>query len=216
MTLETLPPLREVVERFELSPKKELGQNFLYDLNLTCKIARSAGHLENTTVVEVGSGPGGLTRALLMQNVKKVIAIERDARAIPALQEIENCVGERLEVIHADAMHYDFTHHFNAAPRDNPVKIIANLPYNIGTALLIKWITTPTWPSWWDSATLMFQREVAERIVATPLQRADYGRLGVLCGWRCESKILFDVPASAFTPPPKVTSSIVHRSESVV
>jgi 16S rRNA (adenine1518-N6/adenine1519-N6)-dimethyltransferase len=205
-TLENLPPLRDVVERFDLKAKKELGQNFLFDLNLTGKIARAAGQLDQSTVIEIGPGPGGLTRALLMHGAKKVIAIERDARAIPALEEIAACAKGRLEIIHADALEYDLTPHLEG----RKAKIVANLPYNIGTALLIKWITTPQWPSWWQSATLMFQREVAQRIVATPAQRADYGRLGVLCGWRCSSKILFDVPNSAFTPPPKVTSSIVQ------
>jgi 16S rRNA (adenine1518-N6/adenine1519-N6)-dimethyltransferase len=205
-TFDDLPPLREVVETFGLAAKKELGQNFLFDLNLTGKIARCAGSLENVTVIEVGPGPGGLTRALLAHGAKRVIAIERDARCLPALAQIAERYPHRLEVINADAMTYDVTPHLDGSP----VRIIANLPYNIGTALLIQWITAPIWPSWWQSATLMFQREVAERIVATPLHRADYGRLGVLCGWRCSSRILFDVPASAFTPPPKITSSVVH------
>jgi 16S rRNA (adenine1518-N6/adenine1519-N6)-dimethyltransferase len=204
--LDDLPPLREVVESLGLVAKKELGQNFLFDLNLTGKIARSAGSLNDVTVIEVGPGPGGLTRALLAHGAKRVIAIERDARCLPALVRIAERYPNRLEVINADAMTYDVTPHLDGSP----VRIIANLPYNIGTALLIQWISVSVWPSWWQSATLMFQREVAERIVATPLQRADYGRLGVLCGWRCESHILFDVPASAFTPPPKITSSVVH------
>ncbi|MFC6792572.1 16S rRNA (adenine(1518)-N(6)/adenine(1519)-N(6))-dimethyltransferase RsmA [Methylobacterium komagatae] len=201
-----LPPLREVVARHGLEPKKALGQNFLYDLNLTGRIARSAGPLEGVTVVEVGPGPGGLTRALLAEGAGRVVAIERDPRALPALAEIAAHYPGRLEVIDADAMEFD--------PRPligtGPTRIVANLPYNVGTTLLTGWLSGETWPAWWDSAVLMFQREVAERIVATPEERADYGRLGVLCGWRTEASILFDVAPSAFVPPPKVTSSVVR------
>lgn len=201
-----LPPLREVVARHGLEPKKALGQNFLYDLNLTGRIARAAGPLEGVTVVEVGPGPGGLTRALLAAGAERVVAIERDPRALPALAEIAAHYPGRLEVVDADALAFD--------PRtrvgEGKARIVANLPYNVGTALLTGWLSGEAWPSWWDSAVLMFQREVAERIVATPEERADYGRLGVLCGWRTEASILFDVAPSAFVPPPKVTSSVVR------
>ncbi|MBE7243813.1 MAG: 16S rRNA (adenine(1518)-N(6)/adenine(1519)-N(6))-dimethyltransferase RsmA [Actinomycetospora chiangmaiensis] len=201
-----LPPLREVVARHGLEPKKALGQNFLYDLNLTGRIARAAGPLAGVTVVEVGPGPGGLTRALLAEGAERVVAIERDPRALPALAEIAAYHSGRLEVVDADALAFD--------PRPllgrGPVRIVANLPYNVGTALLTGWLGGEAWPPWWDSAVLMFQREVAERIVAGPEERADYGRLGVLCGWRTEASILFDVAPSAFVPPPKVTSSVVR------
>lgn len=201
-----LPPLREVVARHGLEPKKALGQNFLYDLNLTGRIARAAGPLAGVTVVEVGPGPGGLTRALLAEGAARVVAIERDPRALPALAEIAAHYPGRLEVVDADALAFD--------PRplvgDAPARIVANLPYNVGTALLTGWLDGEAWPPWWDQAVLMFQREVAERIVAGPEERADYGRLGVLCGWRTEADILFDVSPSAFVPPPKVTSSVVR------
>ena len=201
-----LPPLREVVARHGLEPKKALGQNFLYDLNLTGRIARSAGPLAGVTVLEVGPGPGGLTRALLAEGAARVIAVERDPRALPALAEIAAHYPGRLTVVDADALAFD--------PRplvgDGPARIVANLPYNVGTALLTGWLDDAAWPPWWDSATLMFQREVAERIVADETERADYGRLGVLCGWRTQSDILFDVAPSAFVPPPKVTSSVVR------
>ncbi|MBF9232262.1 16S rRNA (adenine(1518)-N(6)/adenine(1519)-N(6))-dimethyltransferase RsmA [Microvirga alba] len=204
--IDDLPPLREVVRIHGLMAKKSLGQNFLFDLNLTSRIARSAGPLEDSTVVEVGPGPGGLTRAILAAGAKKVIAIERDSRCLPALAEIAAHYPGRLEVIEADALAFD--------PRpligEGPVRIIANLPYNVGTALLTGWLTGEAWPPWWSSLTLMFQREVAERIVANEDDPKDYGRLGVLCGWRTEARILFDVPPSAFVPPPKITSSIVH------
>ncbi|GJD55872.1 16S rRNA (adenine(1518)-N(6)/adenine(1519)-N(6))-dimethyltransferase RsmA [Methylobacterium dankookense] len=201
-----LPPLREVVARHGLEPKKALGQNFLYDLNLTGRIARAAGPLAGVTVVEVGPGPGGLTRALLAEGAARVVAIERDPRALPALAEIAAHYPGRLEVVDADALEFD--------PRplvgDGPARIVANLPYNVGTPLLTGWLDVEAWPPWWDSLTLMFQREVAERIVADEGARADYGRLGVLCGWRTQADILFDVSPSAFVPPPKVTSSIVR------
>lgn len=204
--LDGLPPLREVVARHGLEPKKALGQNFLYDLNLTGRIARAAGPLEGVTVVEVGPGPGGLTRALLAAGATKVVAIERDPRALPALAEVAAHYPGRLHVVDADALEFD--------PRpligDGGARIVANLPYNVGTALLTGWIAGEAWPPWWDSAVLMFQREVAERIVATPDERADYGRLGVLCGWRTDASILFDVAPTAFVPPPKVTSSVVR------
>ncbi|MBM6594318.1 16S rRNA (adenine(1518)-N(6)/adenine(1519)-N(6))-dimethyltransferase RsmA [Microvirga pudoricolor] len=204
--IDDLPPLREVVQAHGLMAKKSLGQNFLFDLNLTSRIARSAGSLDGVTVVEVGPGPGGLTRAILASGARKVIAIERDARCLPALAEIAARYPGRLQVIEGDALNFD--------PRpligDEPAKIIANLPYNVGTTLLTGWLTQEVWPPWWQSLTLMFQREVAERIVADESDPKDYGRLGVLCGWRTQATIMFDVPPSAFVPPPKITSSIVH------
>lgn len=201
-----LPPLRDVVARHGLEPKKALGQNFLYDLNLTGRIARAAGPLAGVTVVEVGPGPGGLTRALLAEGAARVVAIERDPRALPALAEIAAHYPGRLEVVDADALAFDPL----PLVGDGPARIVANLPYNVGTALLTGWLDGEAWPPWWDQAVLMFQREVAERIVASPEERADYGRLGVLCGWRTEAEILFDVSPSAFVPPPKVTSSVVR------
>ena len=201
-----LPPLREVVARHGLEPQRALGQNFLYDLNLTGRIARAAGPLAGVTVVEVGPGPGGLTRALLTEGAGRVVAIERDPRALPALAEIAAAYPGRLDVIDADALRFDPRPHIGVGP----ARIVANLPYNVGTALLTGWLGGQRWPPWWDQAVLMFQREVAERIVAGPAQRADYGRLGVLCGWRTQSEILFDVSPSAFVPPPKVTSSVVR------
>ena len=199
-----LPPLREVIARYELGAKKSLGQNFLFDLNLTRRIARSAAPLKGFTVVEVGPGPGGLTRALLMEGASRVVAIERDARALPALAEISAAYPERLSVIADDALTMGWP-----AVVSGPAKVVANLPYNIATALLTGWLTQDTWPPWFSSLTLMFQKEVAERIVAKAGGK-DYGRLSVLCQWRCEVKRLFDVNRSAFTPAPKVTSSIVQ------
>lgn len=201
-----LPPLREVVERHGLMAQKSLGQNFLFDLNLTGRIARSSGALAGETVVEIGPGPGGLTRALLANGAGRVIAIERDRRCMPALAEIGAHYPGKLEVVDGDALTVDLSTLLGGGK----ARIVANLPYNIGTPLLVGWLSAEPWPSWWTSLTLMFQREVAERIVATPEQRAAYGRLAVLTGWRCEARILFDVPKSAFVPQPKITSSIVH------
>lgn len=201
-----LPPLREVVEHHGLMAQKALGQNFLFDLNLTGRIARSAGPLEGQTVVEIGPGPGGLTRALLANGAGRVIAIERDRRCMPALAEIGAHYPGRLEVVDGDALAVDLSGLLGGGS----ARIVANLPYNIGTPLLVGWLSAEPWPPWWTSLTLMFQREVAERIVATPEQRAAYGRLAVLANWRCETKILFDVPKTAFVPQPKITSSIVH------
>ena len=209
MTIDGLPPLREVIERHGLQAKKALGQNFLLDLNLTGKIARAAGDLTDSTVIEVGPGPGGLTRALLLAGAKRVVAIERDERCLAALAEVSNHYPGRLEVISGDALKTDFAALAHAASQGGPVKIAANLPYNIGTELLVRWLTVADWPPFYVSMTLMFQREVAERIVAGAGSDA-YGRLGVLAGWRTEAKIAFDVPPQAFTPPPKVTSSVVH------
>ncbi len=204
-SLDGLPPLRDVIERHGLQAKKSLGQNFLLDLNLTSKVARTAGDLSQTTVIEVGPGPGGLTRALLMNGARRVVAIERDERCLAALAEVSAHYPGRLEVIPGDALKTDFA----ALADGGPVRIVANLPYNIGTELLVRWLTVPSWPPFYASMTLMFQREVAERIVAAPAT-ANYGRLGVLAGWRWLAKIAFDVPPQAFTPPPKVTSSVVH------
>ncbi|MEO3998694.1 16S rRNA (adenine(1518)-N(6)/adenine(1519)-N(6))-dimethyltransferase RsmA [Mesorhizobium sp. CAU 1732] len=206
MSVDGLPPLRDVIERHELRAKKSLGQNFLLDLNLTSKIARAAGNLTNTTVIEVGPGPGGLTRALLINGAKRVVAIERDERCLAALAEISAHYPGRLEVIPGDAMKTDFA---ALAAGSSDVKIIANLPYNIGTELLVRWLTTADWPPFYSSMTLMFQKEVAQRIVAQAGDDA-YGRLGVLAGWRTQARIVFDLPPQAFSPPPKVTSAVVH------
>ncbi len=200
-----LPPLREVIQTHGLEAKKALGQNFLLDLNLTGKIARLAGPLVGFTVLEIGPGPGGLTRALLANGADRVVAIEHDPRCLPALAEISATYPGRLHVMGGDALAIDPSP-LLAGQR---VKIVANLPYNVGTQLLINWLRLPIWPPFYDSLTLMFQREVALRITATPDRPADWGRLGVLANWRCETKILFDLPPSAFTPPPKVTSSVV-------
>ena len=206
--IDSLPPLRDVVAAHDIAPKKSLGQNFLFDLNLTAKIARAAGPLAGVTVIEIGPGPGGLTRALLAGGATQVVAVERDARCIAALQEIAAHYPGRLEIIEGDALEMDLA--ALTAHHPGPKRIVANLPYNIGTVLLTGWLEGAVWPPFYDRLVLMFQREVAERIVASPQQRADYGRLGVLCGWRTQARILFDVPASAFTPPPKITSSVVE------
>jgi 16S rRNA (adenine1518-N6/adenine1519-N6)-dimethyltransferase len=206
MSADGLPPLREVIERFGLRARKELGQNFLLDLNLTGKIARAAGPLEGATVIEIGPGPGGLTRALLAHGAGRVVAIERDPRCIGALEEIAAHWPGRLEIVEGDALKTDFA---ALTAGGGEVQIVANLPYNIGTQLLLNWIATPDWPPFWKKLTLMFQKEVAERIVAATGSDA-YGRLGVLAGWRTQAKILFDVPRQAFTPPPSVTSSVVQ------
>jgi 16S rRNA (adenine1518-N6/adenine1519-N6)-dimethyltransferase len=203
--IDDLPPLREVIRRHGLSAKKSLGQNFLLDLNLTARIARAGRPLEGATVIEVGPGPGGLTRALLAEGAERVIAIERDERAIAALNEIATRYPGRLEIVSGDALRFDA----GAYLKGGRARVIANLPYNIATALLIDWLTIEPWPPWYDVAVLMFQREVAERIVATPGSKI-YGRLSVLANWRCETKIMFDVAPSAFVPPPKVTSSLVR------
>jgi 16S rRNA (adenine1518-N6/adenine1519-N6)-dimethyltransferase len=203
--IDDLPPLREVIRRHSLAARKSLGQNFLLDLNLTARIARAAGPLEDATVIEIGPGPGGLTRALLAMGARHVIAVERDERALPALEEIAERYPGRLEVVCADAQVFD--------PRpwlgSTRAKIVANLPYNIATALLIDWLSIEPWPPWYDTMVLMFQREVAERIVARENDEA-YGRLGVLANWRAETKILFDISPAAFVPQPKVTSSVVR------
>ena len=204
VTADGLPPLREVIAAHGLAAKKSLGQNFLLDLNLTARIARAAGAREGGTFYEVGPGPGGLTRALLQEGAGRIIAVERDQRCLPALEEIAAAYPGKLDVVAADALSLDERKIVPAGTR-----IAANLPYNVGTALLIKWLTAASWPSWWASLTLMFQREVAERITAKP-GSAQYGRLAVLAGWRAKAKILFDVNRSAFVPPPSVTSSVVR------
>ena len=205
--IDDLPPLREVLRRHELLAKKSLGQNFLLDLNLTTKIARAGGSLEGVTVVEVGPGPGGLTRALLASGATKVIAVERDERCLAALAEIAARYPGRLDIHAGDALEADWPALLAGASAD--VRVIANLPYNVATPLLIGWLRSEPWPPWFSAMTLMFQREVAERIVATEADDA-YGRLGVLTGWRMQAQIVFEVPPSAFVPAPKVTSSVVH------
>ncbi|QGZ33562.1 16S rRNA (adenine(1518)-N(6)/adenine(1519)-N(6))-dimethyltransferase RsmA [Stappia indica] len=203
--IDDLPPLRDVIRTHELLARKSLGQNFLLDLNLTLKVARTAGDLSECTVLEVGPGPGGLTRALLVAGARRVVAVEKDARCLPALAEIAARYPGRLEVLEADALTIDL----ERIADGGSLKIVANLPYNVGTQLLVDWITSASWPPLWQSLTLMFQKEVAERIVAEPGSKA-YGRLGVLAGWRCHATLAFEVGPKAFTPPPKVTSAIVH------
>ncbi|HUO02416.1 MAG TPA: 16S rRNA (adenine(1518)-N(6)/adenine(1519)-N(6))-dimethyltransferase RsmA [Rhizomicrobium sp.] len=204
MSRDGLPPLREVIAAHDLAAKKSLGQNFLLDLNLTAKIARAAGAGDGGLFYEVGPGPGGLTRALLQEGADKVIAVERDQRCLPALEEIAAAYPGKLEIISADALELR-----EEAIIPAGAHVAANLPYNVGTALLIKWLTVDAWPPWWASLTLMFQREVAMRITAKPGSE-HYGRLAVLAGWRTRAKILFDVNRSAFVPPPSVTSSVVR------
>jgi len=202
--MEKLPPLKDVISRHQLRAKKSLGQNFLLDLNLTSKIARYAGNLDQFDILEIGPGPGGLTRSLLHEGARKVVAIEKDSRCIEALEEIQATFPGRLKLLQGDALSTNASEHLA-----DQVRIIANLPYNIGTELLVRWLTSKTWPSFWQSMTLMFQKEVANRIVASPGSKA-YGRLSVMSQWRCDTKIAFNVPASAFTPPPKVESTLVH------
>ena len=202
--MEKLPPLKDVISKHKLSAKKSLGQNFLLDLNLTSKIARYAGNLEQSDVLEIGPGPGGLTRSLLNEGARKVVAIEKDTRCIAALEEVQTRFAGKLKIVQGDALSTEVRQYLT-----HPVQIIANLPYNIGTELLVRWLNSTTWPSFWQSMTLMFQKEVANRIVASPGSKA-YGRLSVMAQWRCNTKIAFNIPATAFTPPPKVESSIVH------
>ena len=198
-----LPPLRDVIARHGLAAKKSLGQNFLLDGNLLDRIARVPGDLDGATVYEVGPGPGGLTRALLRAGAS-VVAVERDDRALPALAELAAAAPGRLTVVAGDALRID-----EAATLAPGTHIAANLPYNIGTALLVRWLTAEPWPPWWASLTLMFQKEVAQRIVAAPDTDA-YGRLSVLAQWRARATIAFDLNRNAFVPPPKVTSAVVH------
>ena len=202
-----LPALREVVAAYGLDARKALGQHFLYDLNLTGRIARAAGPLEGVTVLEIGPGPGGLTRALLAAGAARVIAVERDPRCLPALAAVAEHYPGRLAVVEADALTLDAP--ALAGTGAAPLRVVANLPYNVGTALLVRWLTTPDWPPWWASLTLMFQKEVAERIVARPEGEA-YGRLAILAQWRSRATLAFTVHRSAFVPPPKVMSAVVH------
>lgn len=203
--LSSLPPLREVIAEHGLNAKKSLGQNFLFDMNLLGRIVRTAGPLEGHTVYEVGPGPGGLTRAILAGGAERLVAVEMDERAWPIHEDLNERSGGRLTLIRGDAMKVNEAEVLGAGP----IRIIANLPYNVGTALLIRWLTLPAWPPFWSSLTLMFQKEVAERIVAKP-NTSDYGRLAVLAQWRARPRIAFEVPRQAFTPPPKVTSAVVH------
>ena len=205
---DNLPPLRAVIAAHGLTAKKSLGQNFLLDLNLTRRIARAA-EPQGAVVYEVGPGPGGLTRALLAEGAARVIAVERDERCVAALADVAEAYPGRLETVSADALALDEAKLLRERGVTGPVRVAANLPYNIGTALLVKWLTADAWLPFWSSLTLMFQREVAERIVAAPGAPA-YGRLSVLAQWRARAKILFDVSRSAFVPPPKVTSAIVR------
>ena len=203
-SIDNLPPLREVIATHGLSARKSLGQNFLLDLNLTAKIARQAGDLTVCDVLEIGPGPGGLTRGLLSEGARHVLCIEKDSRCIAALNEIAAAYPGQLTVIEGDALEVDPLAHLTP-----PIRVAANLPYNVGTELLVRWLTPPEWPPFWQSLTLMFQREVAERIVAQPGSKA-YGRLAILAQWRAEAKIALQLPPGAFTPPPKVSSSVVH------
>ncbi|MDC0656920.1 16S rRNA (adenine(1518)-N(6)/adenine(1519)-N(6))-dimethyltransferase RsmA [Leisingera sp. SS27] len=202
--IDSLPPLREVIATHQLSARKSLGQNFLLDLNLTAKIARQAGDLTGCDVLEIGPGPGGLTRGLLAEGARRVLAVEKDSRCLPALQEIADAYPGRFEVINGDALEIDPLAHLTP-----PIRIAANLPYNVGTELLVRWLTPKDWPPFWQSLTLMFQREVAERIVAQPGSKA-YGRLAILAQWRADARIVLSLPPGAFTPPPKVSSAVVH------
>ena len=199
-----LQPIRQVVEKYNLNTKKSLGQNFIFDLNLTSKIARLAGDLKNFEILEIGPGPGGLTRGLLSEGAQRVVVIEKDKRCIAALKEIQTCYTDRLKIIEGDASEVLQEQYFS-----KPVKVVANLPYNIGTKLLIDWLTTENWPPFWHSLTLMFQNEVAERIAAKPGQKS-YGRLSVLSNWRCKTSIKMKLNPEVFYPPPKVTSAVVQ------
>lgn len=206
--IDDLPPLREVIAEHGLAAKKTLGQNFLLDLNITLKIARAAGNLSDHTVLEIGPGPGGLTRALLASGAEHVVAIERDERCLPALAQIAEASSGRLTVISGDALELDHQALLAEHGGGRPVRIVANLPYNIATPLFTGWLSAEPWPAWWASATLMFQKEVAQRITAEPGDKA-WGRLGVISNWRCATGIAFDLPPQVFTPPPKVTSSVI-------
>ncbi len=202
--LDGLPALRDVIETHDLRAKKSLGQNFLLDLNLTAKIARQAGDLTGSDILEVGPGPGGLTRGLLAEGARRVLAIEKDSRCLPALAEISAAYPGQLEVINADALQIDALAHLTP-----PIRVVANLPYNVGTELLVRWLTPPEWPPYWTSLTLMFQKEVAQRIIAQPGSKT-YGRLAILSQWRCDANIVMSLPPEAFTPPPKIHSAVVH------
>ncbi|MCG7574719.1 16S rRNA (adenine(1518)-N(6)/adenine(1519)-N(6))-dimethyltransferase RsmA [Phaeobacter sp. CNT1-3] len=202
--IDSLPPLRQVIDTHGIAAKKSLGQNFLLDLNLTSKIARLAGDLQECDVLEVGPGPGGLTRGLLAEGARKVLAIEKDSRCMAALAEIGDAYPGKLQVINGDALEVNPLEHLTP-----PIRIAANLPYNVGTELLVRWLTPKEWPPFWTSLTLMFQREVAERIVAQPGSKA-YGRLAILAQWRTDARIVLGLPPEAFNPPPKVHSAVVN------
>ncbi|GIT90424.1 ribosomal RNA small subunit methyltransferase A [Jannaschia pagri] len=202
--IDDLPPLRDVIATHGLRAKKSMGQNFLLDLNLTSRIARLSGRLDGAHVLEVGPGPGGLTRGLLAEGAARVVAVEKDARCLPALDEIAAAYPGQLTVLNGDALEIDTAAHLEA-----PWRVVANLPYNVGTELLVRWLTPTSWPPPWQSLTLMFQKEVAERIVAQPGAKA-YGRLAVLAQWRTTAQIAMTLPPEAFSPPPKVHSAVVH------
>lgn len=205
-TPDGLPPLREVIATLGLSARKSLSQNFILDLNLTRRIARTAGALVGATALEIGPGPGGLTRALLLEGAQRVIAVERDRRCVPALEQIAARYPGRLDIVEGDALEINQAALIADAPR--PVRVVANLPYSIATPLLTGWLGVEPWPPWYDSLCLMFQREVAERLIAEP-GRKSYGRLSVLAQWRCHVRLAFTLPPSAFTPPPQVSSAVV-------
>jgi 16S rRNA (adenine1518-N6/adenine1519-N6)-dimethyltransferase len=204
MQIDDLAPLRDVIATHGLDAKKSLGQNFLLDLNLTSKIARLAGDISGHDVLEVGPGPGGLTRGLLAAGARRVVALEKDPRCMAALSEISAAYPGRLDVFNADALEFDMRGQLTG-----PVRVVANLPYNVGTELLVRWLTPKDWPPFWSSLTLMFQKEVAERIIAKPGTKA-YGRLGILAQWKSTPSVVMELPPEAFTPPPKVHSAVVH------
>ena len=204
MQIDDLPPLRDIIANHGLDAKKSLGQNFLLDLNLTSKIARLAGDISGHDVLEVGPGPGGLTRGLLAAGARRIVALEKDPRCMPALAQIAAAYPGRLNVFNADALEFDMRGQLTG-----PVRVVANLPYNVGTELLIRWLTPKDWPPFWSSLTLMFQKEVAERIIAKPCTKA-YGRLGILAQWKSTPSVVMELPPEAFTPPPKVHSAVVH------
>ena len=204
MQIDTLPPLREVISTHTLNAKKSLGQNFTLDLNLTAKIARLAGSLDDHDVLEIGPGPGGLTRGLLSEGARRVVVLEKDIRCMPALEEIKAAYRNKVQIFNVDALGFDAQRHLTG-----PVRIVSNLPYNVGTELLIRWLTPGDWPPFWETLTLMFQKEVAERIIAAPGSKA-YGRLSILAQWKANAKIVMALPPEAFSPPPKVHSAVVH------
>ena len=204
MQIDTLPPLREVITTHTLNAKKSLGQNFILDLNLTAKIARLAGSLDDHDVLEIGPGPGGLTRGLLSEGARRVVVLEKDIRCMPALEEIKAVYRNKVQIFNVDALGFDAQRHLTG-----PVRIVSNLPYNVGTELLIRWLTPGDWPPFWETLTLMFQKEVAERIIAAPGSKA-YGRLSILAQWKANAKIVMALPPEAFSPPPKVHSAVVH------
>ena len=206
MQIDTLPPLREVISTHTLNAKKSLGQNFILDLNLTAKIARLAGSLDDHDILEIGPGPGGLTRGLLSEGARRVVVLEKDIRCMPALEEIKAAYRSKVQIFNADALEFDAQRHLTG-----PVRIVSNLPYNVGTELLIRWLTPGDWPPFWETLTLMFQKEVAERIIAAPGSKA-YGRLSILAQWKANAKIVLALPPEAFSPPPKVHSAVVHMT----